>query len=76
MPKSKKKIMKEIAKKKSKLCPCSAYGGTPDRQNTRLLRFFALFGAQKPYTVESTRGELLFGGDLKGDSKSHPRGTM
>ena len=29
--------------------PCSsAYGLPPDRQNTRFLRFFALFGAQKP----------------------------
>ena len=29
--------------------PCSsAYSLPPDRQNTRFLRFFALFGAQKP----------------------------
>ena len=26
----------------------NAYGLHPDRQNTRFLRFFALFGAQKP----------------------------
>ena len=57
----KKKIMKEIAKKKSKLWACSAYGGTPDRQNTRLLRFFALFGAQKPYSgVKIFPGKKIF----------------
>ena len=43
-----KKIMKEIAKKKSKLWAPVLHMAVPDRQNTRLLRFFALFGTQKP----------------------------
>ena len=47
--------MTEFAKEKSKLwAPVvmhkvhNAYGLPPDRQNTQFLRFFALFGAQKP----------------------------
>ena len=42
--KSQKKIMKEIAKKKSKLWAPVLHMAVPDRQNTRLL----LFGTQKP----------------------------
>ena len=47
----KKKIVKEFAKEMSKLwAPVVVHRvvRTPDRQNIRFLRFFALFGAQKP----------------------------
>ena len=49
--KKKKKIVKEFAKEMSKLwAPVVVHRvvRTPDRQNIRFLRFFALFGAQKP----------------------------
>ena len=64
----KKKFVTEFAKEKSKLwAPVvmhkvhNAYGLPPDRQNTQFLRFFALFGAQKPNSgVEIFRKKNFF----------------
>ena len=47
-------LVKRIAKERSMWAPVvmhkvhNAYYSPPDLQNTRFLRFFALFGAQKP----------------------------